>query len=633
MKLLCLAICSLAALTAVGQNPYDIATVPDAVKKNASVIKRSENIVFQVTDINSAKKDVHQVLTIMSEAGKDALVFHEATDKFHLLDDVEIRVYDASGKLLNKYKKKDLTTVAFSDGLVDDGKNHYFLVTTPTYPVTVEYKYSMQYKGTLNYPAYYLITPGQGVENSTFTAKVPKDLDLRYKEKNVKLAPAITEEGKYKVYKWVTKNLEPILYEEGAVSFESRYPSILLAPNKFQLDDYEGDMSSWKNFGIWYKQLKKGVDALPEERKAFFRQMVSEAKTEREKIKRIYEYLQSNFRYVSIQLGIGGFKPFSADFTDKKKYGDCKALSNYMQSALEAVNIKSYVALINANSNNSSKEPVDLDFPCNQFNHMILCVPMKKDTVWLECTSSTNDFAVLGSFTENRNALLIADEGGILVPTPSSRSSDNVFNAYTSIHLEAGGNGKTVTNLRTSGEYKQDLINYLFDEKLDDQKAFIVKYLGFKLPDQFNVQKKSEGNDFQTTIELEIEKIPDFSAGSKMFLNQRIYQLWSSKLPKKENRKLDYFFDCPFQKIDTTVIFLPDGYNVDAIPKEKQLKCEFANYATSYRFDEKQNAVISTATMTLERHRIPAAKYAEVKNFFDEVLLDESQKIVIKKAL
>ncbi len=630
MKLFTFAFCGLVSITANSQNQFDVSTVPEAVKKNASVIKRLENILFEVSDINSASHDVHQVYTVMSEAGKDVLNFQVSTDKFHQLGDVEIRVFDGSGKLINKYKKKDLTTVAFSDGLVDDAKYHLFQVTSPSYPVTVEYKYSMIYKGTLNYPAYYLITPGQGVESSTFTAKVPKELDLRYREKNIKLTPAITEEGKYKVYKWSASNLEPIVYEEGAVSYESRYPSILLAPNKFKLDDYEGDMSSWKNFGIWYRQLKKGVDVLPDERKAFFQQMVSGAKTDREKIKIIYEYLQANFRYVSIQLGIGGFKPFSADFTDKKKYGDCKALSNYMQTALDAVKIKSYVALINAKSN---KEPVEADFPCNQFNHMILCVPLVKDTVWLECTSSTNDFAVLGSFTENRNALVITDEGGILVPTPSSNSNDNVFNAHTTIHLEAGGKGKTVTNLHTAGEYKQDLINYLFDEKLDDQKAFIVNYLGFKMPDLFSVEKKTNGNDFHTTIELEIEKIPDFSAGSKMFLNQRVYQFWSARLPKKENRKLDFFFECPFQKIDTTVIILPEGYKVDAIPKEKQLKCEFANYATSYRYDEVKNVVISTATMTLTRHRIPAAKYAEVKNFFDEVILDDSQKIVIKKAL
>ncbi len=630
MKLFVLTICCFASFISVAQNQYNIASIPEAVKKNASVVKRAENIVFAVTDINSASKEVHQVYTVMSEAGKAALVFQESTDKFHSLGDVEIRVYDAEGKTINKYRKKDLTTVAFSDGLVDDAKYHYFMVTTPSYPVTVEYKYDIQYKATLNYPAYYLITPGQGVERSSFTAKVPKELDLRYKEKNVKLAPAITEEGKFKVYKWSVSNLEPIVYEEGAVSFESRYPAILIAPTKFQIDDYEGDMSSWKNFGIWYKQLRKGTDVLPDERKAFFEEMVKDAKNDKEKVKLIYEYLQANFRYVSIQLGIGGFKPFSANFTDKKKYGDCKALSNYMQTALDAVKIKSYVALINANSN---KEPVDPDFPCNQFNHMILCVPMKKDTVWLECTSSTNDFAVLGSFTENRNALVIADEGGVLVPTPSSRSNDNVFQAHTTIHIESDGNGKTVTNLRTAGEYKQDLINYLFDEKLDDQKAFIVNYLGFKMPDQFSVHKKSEGNDFRTTIELELEKIPDFRAGSKMFLNQRIYQLWSSKLPKKENRKLDYFFECPFQKIDTTIIYLPEGYKVDAIPKEKKLACEFANYTTSYRFDESINAVISTANMTLSRHRIPASKYAEVKNFFDEVLLDDSQKIVIKKSL
>ncbi len=69
----------------------------------------------------------------------------------------------------------------------------------------------------------------------------------------------------------------------------------------------------------------------------------------------------------------------------------------------------------------------------------------EKDSVWLECTSKTADFGVLGSFTENRNALLITENGGVLVPTPMSRASENVIRAYTTVDLKDDGSGKTNT--------------------------------------------------------------------------------------------------------------------------------------------------------------------------------------------
>jgi hypothetical protein len=83
-----------------------------------------------------------------------------------------------------------------------------------------------------------------------------------------------------------------------------------------------------------------------------------------------------------------------------------------------------------------TRNQVDPDFPENGFNHVILCVPDQKDSVWLECTSSSNEFNELGTFTENRYALLITDEGGALVPTPKSYSSSNTLSShYHDLHV------------------------------------------------------------------------------------------------------------------------------------------------------------------------------------------------------
>ena len=607
---------------------YDLSSVPEPVKKDADVIKRFEDIVFEVTDIDRASYKVHKMLTVKNEKGKSALSFATGTSRIISLDDVTITVYDAFGKQINKYKKKDMRMVATGEGLIDDGFLMYINVPVSTYPVTVEYDYELKFKETLFFPDYNIIRPGQGVEKSSFTVKVPKDLDLRYREKNIKLAPQISEEAQYRLYKWSVANLAPIEDEAGAVSSESRYPSILLAPNRFSYYGNQGELTSWKSYGEWIGKLYKGLDELPEDRKTFFRNLVKNAASDREKIKLIYDYLQKNFRYVSIQLGIGGLKPFSADFTDKKKYGDCKALSNYMKAALKAVNITSHVAIINSGYNS---EPVDRDFPSTgSFDHVILCVPQPKDSVWLECTSSTADFDVLSSFTENRNALLVTDEGGVLVPTPASQSDNNKFIANTSINLAADGSGQTSTLFRTTGRYK-NFMDELLNEKKDDQKASIVYELGFKQPDEFDYVKKDSTEHFMTVLNMTIEKVPEFTAGNKMFLAPRLYKFWETKLPKSDKRKLDYYFKNPYEFTDTTVFRLPAGVSVDALPKPTTLSGTYASYSTKYWYNETEKAVYSSASLVLKQYKIPAAGYADIKKLFDEILMDGNQRIVLKK--
>ena len=606
---------------------YDLASVPDSIKKNAEVVVQFENKVFTVQDEGTASLYVRKIFTVVNEDGKDDLDFHVYTSKFTSLTDAELKVYDAHGKLISKHKKKEMMTHAIGEGLVDDGYVTYYSVNASNFPVTIDLEYELKYKGTLMYPSYEILVPGKGVISSSFTARVPVNLDLRYKPKNIKLSPAIKEDGKIKSYTWEVKNLAPIEYEESAVSYENRYPSILLAPNKFKMDDYDGDMTSWKSFGYWYGSLKKGIDVLPEDKKTFFRNMVSSAKNDKEKARIIYEYLQKNFRYVSIQLGIGGYKPFPALFTENKKYGDCKGLSNFMQAALDGVGIKSYQALINRQPNGL---PVDTDFPHNAFNHVILFVPLKEDSIWLECTSNSLDFGSLDISTENKNALLITENGGLLVSTPHSNSHSNVFSVYSKILLHEDGAGTMETTFHSAGEYRE-MIEDILKEKKDEQKESIVLGLSFKQPDEFDISKKETATDHAALLRMSIEKVPEFTAGSKLFLAPRLYKIWSRKLPKADNRRLDFYFSFPFEKSDTTVYVLPEGYKVDVLPPAKEFKNEYATYISKNWYDEKERSVYSYVQVILKKHVIPPAKYAEVKKFFDDVLINDGQKIVIKK--
>ncbi len=606
---------------------YSLAAVPETIKNKASVITHLEDIKVEVESIDRITVNVHQIFTVVNEDGKDALMFNEYVSKYVSLEDAEIKVYDANGKQTAKFKQKEMSTVATGEGLIEDGYVTYARITTATYPVTLDIKYQQKIKGTLVFPDFRFIHPKEGVIESNYTVNVPVEMGLRYKAKNTAIEPVITEEGKNKIYKWSVKNLSPIEYEEGAVASAARYPHVMMVTDKFSHYGFDGDLSTWKSFGSWIKNLYEGLDVLPAERQQFFINLTKDAPTEKEKIKRIYNYMQENFRYVSIQLGIGGLKPFSADFTDRKKYGDCKALSNYMKAALKTIGVKSHVAIINAAYN---QQPVDPDFPANDFNHVILCVPEPKDSIWLECTSSTAEFGELGTFTENRNALLITENGGMLVATPKSNYATNMLSTLTTLTMSDDLTGLTETVFNSKGDYREIMADIL-KEKKDDQKRALVFYFGFKQPDDFVLSKEESSGTHKTKLVMSLSKVPEFNSGEKLFINPRPYKIWSGTLPKADNRKLDYYFSFPFEKNDTTILKLPAGAKPDVLPRENKFSNSYASYQSKYWFNEATNTVYSATQLILKQHKILAADYASVKKFFADVAADNSQKIVVLK--
>ncbi|HMI78400.1 MAG TPA: DUF3857 domain-containing protein, partial [Ferruginibacter sp.] len=313
-------------------NIYSALTIPDSLKKDANMVIRDENIRLSIKDKNTARYEVHQVITILNEQAKRYLSFVQYSSKFWVLDDAEIKTFDLLGNKKNTWSQKDMHTGKYGDELVPEGKYTFFEVNAPSYPITVEFNYTIKYKGILGLPGYILHPPWRSVQHSVFEVEVPTDLGIRYKLLNTNNQPEITHSGNKDTYRWEQKDLTSFKLEKHSGSPGNYLPQILLAPNKFQLDDYDGDMTSWKNFGIWINDLYANVSSLREEKKQFYRDMVKNAASDKEKAAILYAYMQNNMRYVSIQLGIGGWRPFPAGFVEEKKYGDCKALSNYLKS-------------------------------------------------------------------------------------------------------------------------------------------------------------------------------------------------------------------------------------------------------------------------------------------------------------
>lgn len=608
---------------------YAISLIPDSLKKNINSVIREMSDIIIIKNPGNGKQIVKKVITVFNDKAENELFFNEYYNKFRKIDDIEIAVYDENGKYLKRSKKRDLHTESIGDGtsLVNDTKVIYAKLDTDKYPLTIEINYEIVFDGLFYFPFFYPSAAEQSIIQKSYSITTDSSNKIRFRNHQSSIKPKITSIEDKITYTWEVKNVLPFEKESG--SAQEDIPQVQIAPTLFEMDNYAGNMSTWDNFGKWQKQLNKDANNLSEEKKVFFRTLVKNAKTDREKIQLLYKHLQENYRYVSIQLGIGGWKPFTAEFVEKNKYGDCKALSNFMSAMLDAVNIRSHYAIINADYNSM---PVDKDFPHNGFNHVILCVPQTPDTIWLECTTRTQAFGRLGSFTENRNAFLITETGGVLVPTPRSKPEDNVMHSSSFIKLLEDGAGKVSVDITHKGAFTS-MANSIFDADDDQKKNFLINKKGFKQPDELQVSKKNDRSqtDYILNYEMYYDKIPDFTVGSKYFLQPRLYKFWNKALPKSEKRQNDYYLEYPLIQTDTTIYELPEGYIVENLPKPATIKYALGNYTSGYTFDASKKQLITTCSIKIDRNIVPAANYQEALQFFSDVIKEQQQKIIIRK--
>jgi hypothetical protein len=616
-------------LPAQDKPEYAALLVPDSLKKNAYSVTREEVREMNVTAPGRASLKIKKVVTVFDAKGDDELAFYEYEDKFRSLDFAEVKVYDELGRFQKRYKKKEMEKIrGAGSNFIDDNKYYYIKVGTSTYPVTVEFVAEVDLTGILDFNDFTTRRPEEAIQKSVYTITTLPNNPVRYKNYNTGIKPVVVDNGKTIQYSWQLNNVTASIFEKGAARGGAGWPRVVITPTLFSMEDYPGDYSTWQNFGRWYGAMSNGAGELPEERKTLIRAMTNDAPKTEDKIKILYQYLQKNYRYVSIQLGIGGFKPFPASYVEKNKFGDCKALSNYMQTLLTTAGIKSYQALINAGPN---AIPADPAFANNTFNHVILCVPQPKDTIWLECTSQDAPFGRLGAFTENRNALLITETGGVLTATPASKAGDNLFASFSDVELSGEGNAVVKTTLIHTGEIFDQFKAYLWEQDENEQKDYLINSQGVKQFDEFKMEKMNTGEVKSTRLQLRYEKLHDFAAGSKRFYRPYIYSVWSRPLPAAEHRQTDYFLPYPFIETDTVVFHLPAGFTVENLPKTAAHQCADASFTMQYQYDATTNTITTISRLEVRQHRIPPARYQEVKIFFDRVIKELEQRIIIKQ--
>jgi hypothetical protein len=613
-----------------GDPKYPVSDIPEPLRANVNAVFREDQMIFTILSKSKASYYVHQVITIFNEKGKKYASEVVGYDKLSKIKDLNGTVYDANGKQIKRLRNSEIYDQSAFDGfsLYSDNRFKAVNLTQGTYPYTVEFEYEIEFKYLFFIPSFILVPEERvAVQNSSYCLRFPENLAPRYKVNNTEVKPREekTNEG-LKSLTWVFSNILPIKFEPHGPSRDELVVSINAAPTNFEYENYIGTMTSWELFGQWITSLNKGRDQLPEASRQAVLRLTENMKTPEEKVKALYEFLQNKTRYVSIQLGIGGFQPFEASVVDQTGYGDCKALSNYMVSMLNTINIPAHYVLIRAGEDASS---IKTDFPSSQFNHAIVAVPNGADTLWLECTSQSNPFGYQGSFTGDRKALLITDKGGKIVNTIRYTAEQNLQSTSGDVYVDMNGDATAKVKTTYSGlKYENGNLHFNLGNQYDDQKKWIqqnTRIPSFDLNSFSITDHKSKIPSAFVNLDLTLKRFATIS-GKRIFLTPNLMNR-STYIPEKvEGRKTNVVRTTAYTDHDTIRYHLPEGIYPEYVPEPVKVTSRFGEYEASYQLD--QGSLVYVRKVKMKKGVFPPESYQELIDFYRGIMKADQTKIV-----
>ena len=614
---------------------YNVIGIPDSLTKNANSILRQYEETFTVENAGKAIHKIHYVCTVLNKEGDSEGILSLHHDKLTKIESLTGNLYDANGVVITPLKKTHIQDqVNEADYEFTDGKQRIVRFDYGQYPYTVEFEYVLVNTNMMFYPVFQpQESSDMAVQQASLTVLLPATMKtLRYKEVNIKNKVSIGTQKDFTTYTWKLKGLPAHKHEPYSTPWNRACPIVYTAPSDFEVSGYKGNMSSWEELGKFQLLLNKDRDILPVATVAEVQKLVENLPTPYEKAKRIYEYLQSKTRYISIQLGIGGWQTLPAELVDKKGYGDCKALSNYTKAMLKAVGIESHYTIIRSGKN---APPITSDFSCNYFNHIILCVPMARDTVWLECTSQNQAFGFLGSFTSDRDCLLITPEGGKIARTPKYSQNLNGQTRHVTVKMLATGEASVEAVTTYTGlQMENDGLNHYIHESRETQKQWMIeKHLSMPQFDLVSFGFKENKAKTPQIVETLAVKLKSFGSknGKRIFITPNLMNKSEMPFTEGEKRTKDIDLSFPaFTDSDTLRYELPEGYHVEGTPTETDLKTVFGTYKTIVKVE--QGMITYIRQKSMQGGQYPREKYQELVEFYKNIVKADNTKIVLVKS-
>jgi hypothetical protein len=596
-------------------------------KDDVAVLESNENISFELNKNESKVVVNHSIKELLMN------INHRANIQKYEFYDSESKIETFNLKFRNDKNTNNYVADEFykdKDLFYNDARVKYMAVNFPIQGYTYNYELEKKYEDVKYFTSLYFNDEFPVIKKQ-IVVTIPEWLNVELKEFNFEgtnVTKSQTKDSKNNTVFTYTLNNVPALYKEEAAPGRSYiYPHILIIAKSYKLKGK--DITLFDSTADLYKWYKSLVDLMKDDTsvlKSKVAELTATAKTDEEKIKNIYYWVQDNIRYIAFEDGIAGFKPDESNHVFENRYGDCKGMANLIKQMLKLAGFDARLTWIGT-------KHIAYDYKTPSLavdNHMICTLFYKGKKYFLDGTEKFNSYGEYAERIQNKEVMIEDGDKFLIdkVPIATNESNKEIFKANLTIENEKlqGTCSKSyvgesraqllyVYNNFKSDKKSETLENYLSksdkNTHVTDIKTSDLKNRDAKLTIDYSVSVENKVSSFDNEMYVDLEYMNEFKS----------FEL--------KDRKTDYQFDFKKNYESLVTLTIPTGYKVTKMPTDLMVKEN--NFDIAITFQKTDKEIIYKKTFIFKNGEIKASEMTQWNAFIKNLIANYNQQITFSK--
>jgi hypothetical protein len=451
--------------------------------------------------------------------------------------------------------------------------------------------------------------------------------------------PAVLEPGHFR---WQLTNVPAIELEDVPLAPDGAALEARLSLH-FSADEIPDGDALWAKIGDWYTNLEAPESEGGSDIAAAARTAAGDGDF-MAKLDKIASFMQTQIRYVGVEIGIGGHQAHPAEQVFQKRYGDCKDKATLTIAMLDAVGIRAtWVAV------DDRRGAMAPDSPSEYGDHMIAAIeiPQGYDDPRLQAVvraksgkrylifDPTNPYVPVGDmpdYEQGGYGLLLAGKDSQVIAFPVLNpalaktertakfelATDGTLKGDVNVTRTGGAAWLTRARMTLSSEKEQ---REMVEKSL--QQDFSTFTLGTETLNNVKQVDQPLGMQYSVTAPLYAK-----SAGPLLLVRPRVLGSVSEALNDKP-RKVPISFRGVGTWTDNFDVKIPAGYTVDDVPDPVNLDVGFATYHSEVK--AQGDTLHYTRQYVLKKLELSPDQYSELRKLEGQITSDENNNAVLKK--
>ena len=449
------------------------------------------------------------------------------------------------------------------------------------------------------------------------------------------LPPDRQERGEGLVLEWTKTDLLGHREEPLAPGFDDR--SLKVAVRLARWQTAKGEIrttnQSVEDFGRMLAELQAGTAEPTLEIRATTEKILAEVgEHPAARAAALYRWVQENIRYVAIEVGLGGWRPYRAAEVFDNRYGDCKDKATLLKAMLEVAGINSYMATLYSHSG----MPRPYVFPNLGINsnHAILAVQLGDELIIADPTERTVPFGRLPPRDQEVELLVIDEKQPRIIETYGAPAEANFQHFLFDLVRKDGGGWEGTASIVMRGDDHDRLQYHLLSAKGSDE---VGDSLGKRLPLEPHFYRSHP--EWEHTTE-----------DGEAVLRARLgvsFEVAETRAGDRVIFRLGEFLEPPVEDFDpgersAPVVFrtrrtrsaelrlVLDGERVERLPEPVEVESPVGRYTLTWT--EEDGHLVARRSFVLDQRIIPPESYDALVQFVETIFAAERAPVVLRRA-